>query len=275
MTPQAATKQTPAPQTPPLPQAKPESLGLSPTRLQRMSDAFKREIDKGTLPGATVMVARRGQIGWFDALGRQSPAASAPMAHDTHLPHLLDDQADRLGRHHDAGRGRPFPAQRSRCEIHPGIRRPEGRRREQRQARTGAAEAADDGPGSVAAHFRHHLRPHRQQPGAAALQAGAAAQPQDHQRRARRHGREPAADLPARRGMELQPLHRHPRPHHRGRLRQELERVPRPSASWRRCRWRRPRSTPARKTPAASPSRSRPIPGPARRCSSSTCWRSR
>jgi CubicO group peptidase (beta-lactamase class C family) len=83
MTPQAATKQTPAPQTPPLPQARPESLGLSPARLQRMSDAFKREIDKGTLPGATVMVARRGQIGWFDALGKQSPAASAPMAHDT------------------------------------------------------------------------------------------------------------------------------------------------------------------------------------------------
>ena len=54
------------------PQAKPESLGLSPVRLQRMSDAFKREIDKGTLPGATVMVARRGQIGWFDALGRQA-----------------------------------------------------------------------------------------------------------------------------------------------------------------------------------------------------------
>ena len=83
MTPQAATIQTPAPQTPPLPQAKPESLGLSPARLQKMSDAFKREIDKGTMPGATVMVARRGQIGWFDALGRQSPAASAPMAHDT------------------------------------------------------------------------------------------------------------------------------------------------------------------------------------------------
>jgi CubicO group peptidase (beta-lactamase class C family) len=83
MTPQAATKHTSAPQTPPLPQAKPESLGLSVQRLQRMSDAFKREIDKGTLPGATVMVARRGQIGWFEALGRQSPAAAAPMAKDT------------------------------------------------------------------------------------------------------------------------------------------------------------------------------------------------
>jgi CubicO group peptidase (beta-lactamase class C family) len=83
MTPQAATKPSSTPQTPPLPQAKPESIGLSSTRLQRMSDAFKREIDKGTLPGATVLVARRGQVGWFEALGRQSPEASAPMAHDT------------------------------------------------------------------------------------------------------------------------------------------------------------------------------------------------
>src|SRR5713226_6686968 len=80
---QAAAKQTSAPQTASLSQAKPESIGLSTARLQKMSDAFKREIDKGTLPGATVMVARRGQIGWFDAIGRQSPAAAAPMAHDT------------------------------------------------------------------------------------------------------------------------------------------------------------------------------------------------
>ena len=83
MTPQAAAKHSPAPQTPPLPEAKPESIGLSRTRLQVVSDAFKREIDKGTLPGATLLVARRGQIGWFEALGRQSPAASAPMTKDS------------------------------------------------------------------------------------------------------------------------------------------------------------------------------------------------
>lgn len=83
MTAQTAAKPATAPQTPSLPHAKPESLGLSSARLQRMSDAFKREIDKGTLPGATIMVARRGQIGWFDALGKQSPAAAAPMARDT------------------------------------------------------------------------------------------------------------------------------------------------------------------------------------------------
>ena len=80
MTAQTAAKHAAAPQTPPLPEAKPETLGLSPIRLQRMSDAFRREIDKGTIPGVTVMVARRGQVGWFEALGRQSPAASAPMA---------------------------------------------------------------------------------------------------------------------------------------------------------------------------------------------------
>jgi CubicO group peptidase (beta-lactamase class C family) len=83
MTVLSAAKHPAAPQTPPLPQAKPEALGLSSVRLQRMSDAFKRDIDKGTIPGVTVMVARRGQIGWFEALGRQSPAASAPMTHNS------------------------------------------------------------------------------------------------------------------------------------------------------------------------------------------------
>ncbi len=95
MTPQAAVRPAPAPQTPPLPQAKPESLGLSHLRLRRMSDAFKREIDKGTIPGATIMVARRGQIGWFDALGSKTRRLRADGA-EHHLPHLLDDKADRL-----------------------------------------------------------------------------------------------------------------------------------------------------------------------------------
>jgi CubicO group peptidase (beta-lactamase class C family) len=70
-------------QTPPLPLAKPESIGLSAAALQRMSDALRREIDKGTVPGATIMVARRGQIGWFDALGKQNPSQAASMAQDT------------------------------------------------------------------------------------------------------------------------------------------------------------------------------------------------
>jgi CubicO group peptidase (beta-lactamase class C family) len=83
MNPQTAARPTSAPRTPALPHAKPEQLGLSAVRLQRMSDTFKREVDKGTMPGVTVLVARKGQIGWFDAIGRQNPAASVPMAHDS------------------------------------------------------------------------------------------------------------------------------------------------------------------------------------------------
>jgi CubicO group peptidase (beta-lactamase class C family) len=83
MTAQTAARHPAAPQTPPLPLAKPESLGLSHLRLQRMSDTFKRDIDKGTTPGVTMMVARRGQIGWFEALGQQDSASPAPMAHNT------------------------------------------------------------------------------------------------------------------------------------------------------------------------------------------------
>jgi CubicO group peptidase (beta-lactamase class C family) len=80
---QAASLASIAPKTPSLPEAKPETLGLSRPRLQAMSDAFRREIDKGTVPGVTVLVARRGQVGWFEALGRQNPATSAPMTRDS------------------------------------------------------------------------------------------------------------------------------------------------------------------------------------------------
>jgi CubicO group peptidase (beta-lactamase class C family) len=60
-----------------------ETIGLSPLRLQRMRDAFQREIDKGTTPGVVSLVARRGQIGWFEAQGKQDPTGSAPMATDS------------------------------------------------------------------------------------------------------------------------------------------------------------------------------------------------
>lgn len=83
MSPQTAAKPASSPATPSLPEARPETLGLSRLRLEAMSDAFKREIDKGTVPGVTVLVARGGQVGWFEALGKQSPASSTPMALDS------------------------------------------------------------------------------------------------------------------------------------------------------------------------------------------------
>ena len=66
---QAAPKHAAGPQTPPLPQAKPETIGLSPSRLQKLSDAFRREVDNGTLPGATAAEARQGYSeGWESVL---------------------------------------------------------------------------------------------------------------------------------------------------------------------------------------------------------------
>lgn len=69
--------------TPQLPEAAPETLGLLPSRLRTMSDAYKREIDKGTIPGVTILVSRRSHIGWFEALGRQAPGSDAPMTKDS------------------------------------------------------------------------------------------------------------------------------------------------------------------------------------------------
>ena len=69
--------------TPPLPDDKPEALGLSAVRLQRASDAFRREVDKGTIPGATLLVGRRGRIGWFDAIGSQAPGSDTAMRADS------------------------------------------------------------------------------------------------------------------------------------------------------------------------------------------------
>ncbi len=126
---QAASKPDPLLKTPPLPGARPESLGLSTSRLQRMSDAFKREVDNGSIPGVSVLVARRGQIGWFDAIGRQAPAGSAPMAQDSIFRIFsMTKPIVSVGIMGAAG-GRALPAHRSRRQIHPGVCRDQGRRR--------------------------------------------------------------------------------------------------------------------------------------------------
>lgn len=69
--------------TPALPKGKPQRLGFSVARLQTMSGVIAREVDKGTLPGAVVMLGRRGKVAHADAIGRQDPASSAQMRVDS------------------------------------------------------------------------------------------------------------------------------------------------------------------------------------------------
>jgi len=66
----------------PLPRAEPASLGLSPDGLKRIADTLNADIEKGKIPGAVLLIARRGKIGTFKAFGDRDPEADAPMTTD-------------------------------------------------------------------------------------------------------------------------------------------------------------------------------------------------
>jgi CubicO group peptidase (beta-lactamase class C family) len=63
--------------------AKPETVGFSEARLKRASDALRREIANKTMPGAVLMIGRRGKIAHLEAMGVQDPATGAPMREDS------------------------------------------------------------------------------------------------------------------------------------------------------------------------------------------------
>ncbi len=144
--------------------ASPEDVGLSSSQLARIEAVTQKHIEAGLVPGAVMLVARRGKIAWARTMGFRDRGAKRSDAAGFDLPDLFHDQADRFRRRHDAGRGRQDADQRSRLEIHPRIRQDEGRRREDRgrQARTGRSRPRDDGAGSAAAHLRPDLRHPRQ-----------------------------------------------------------------------------------------------------------------
>ncbi len=66
----------------PLPSARPEQVGLSSERLDRIGQSFRSEIEKGKLPGAVALVARKGRIAYFESFGLRDPATGAPMTRE-------------------------------------------------------------------------------------------------------------------------------------------------------------------------------------------------
>jgi CubicO group peptidase (beta-lactamase class C family) len=69
--------------TQPLRVAEPEEVGFSADRLKRIRAAFEAEVAAERLPGAVVMIARRGRLAYAEALGFRDKAANAPMTVDT------------------------------------------------------------------------------------------------------------------------------------------------------------------------------------------------
>jgi len=67
----------------PLAVAAPEQVGMSGERLARITTMLKKEIAEGKLPGAVVLVARKGKIVYSDAIGSQDKGANTPMRLDS------------------------------------------------------------------------------------------------------------------------------------------------------------------------------------------------
>src|SRR5690349_12697352 len=61
----------------------PDQVGMSAERLGRITSALKKEIADGKLPGAVVMVARKGKIVYSGAIGFQDKGANTPMKPDS------------------------------------------------------------------------------------------------------------------------------------------------------------------------------------------------
>ena len=55
-----------------LPVAAPESVGISSAKLDNIKKTLQAEIDKGHIPGAVVMINRRGKLVYSEAVGYQN-----------------------------------------------------------------------------------------------------------------------------------------------------------------------------------------------------------
>ena len=65
-----------------LPAGKPEDVGMSSERLQRVNDVIKTYIDANQISGAVTMVSRKGRIAHFEAQGLMDIEGKTPMRKD-------------------------------------------------------------------------------------------------------------------------------------------------------------------------------------------------
>ncbi len=67
----------------PMPMAgSPEEVGLSSVQLKRLEAVTQKHIEDGLVPGAVMLVARRGKVAWLSAQGKRDPSAPDAMKAD-------------------------------------------------------------------------------------------------------------------------------------------------------------------------------------------------
>lgn len=63
--------------------ARPEDVGLSSAQLKRIEEVTQKHVDSGLVPGAVMLVARRGKIAWSATLGKRDVASGDAMKPDS------------------------------------------------------------------------------------------------------------------------------------------------------------------------------------------------
>jgi CubicO group peptidase (beta-lactamase class C family) len=67
----------------PLVRTDPEASGLSRERLSRIGTFLKNEIADNKIPGAIMLIQRKGKLAYFETFGVRDPATKAPMSANT------------------------------------------------------------------------------------------------------------------------------------------------------------------------------------------------
>src|SRR5687767_14392722 len=75
-----ATTTVPRAESPTL--VKPESVGLSSARLERLAQAIQKDVTAAQMPGAVIAIARKGKLAYYEAFGYVDPPAKRPMPKD-------------------------------------------------------------------------------------------------------------------------------------------------------------------------------------------------
>jgi CubicO group peptidase (beta-lactamase class C family) len=65
-----------------LPRVRPEVVGLSSPRLDRIGEVIERYVDEGRLGGVVALVAREGKVAYLQSFGKLGPKTDAPMPTD-------------------------------------------------------------------------------------------------------------------------------------------------------------------------------------------------
>jgi CubicO group peptidase (beta-lactamase class C family) len=131
------------PRAAPLPEGKPQDVGLSPGRLERVTGMVQGAVDSGEIPGAVVLIARNGKLVYQHAFGMQDIAKGTPMAMDSifriysmtkpiaSVAAMMLVEEGRLGLHEPVSKS--SPSSRDAVAVEPG----RGRRQQLQPSRPG------------------------------------------------------------------------------------------------------------------------------------------